>query len=43
MSIDEAKMSATVSLWTYNNERHIIIIGGINPAQKLERHMKHAP
>ena len=42
MSIDEAQSSATQWLWTYNNDRPNMAIGGITPAQKLERHMKHA-
>lgn len=42
MSIDEAQTSATEWLGTYNNERPNMAIGGITPAQKLERHMKHA-
>ena len=42
MSIDEAQDSATAWLWTYNNERPNMAIGGITPAQKLEQHMKHA-
>ena len=42
MSIEEAQTSATEWLWTYNNERPNMAIGGITPAQKLERHMKHA-
>ena len=42
ISIDEAQTSATQWLWTYNNERPNMAIGGITPAQKLERHMKHA-
>jgi putative transposase len=42
MSIDEAQTSATQWLWTYNNERPNMAIGGITPAQKLEQHMKHA-
>jgi putative transposase len=42
MSIDEAQASATKWLWTYNNERPNMAIGGITPAQKLRQHMKHA-
>jgi len=42
MSIDDAQTSATKWLWTYNNERPNMAIGGITPAQKLKRHMKHA-
>lgn len=41
-SIEAAQLSATQWLWTYNNERPNMAIGGITPAQKLERHMKHA-
>jgi len=42
MSVEEAQNSATAWLWTYNNERPNMAIGGITPVQKLERHMKHA-
>jgi len=42
MSIDEAQISATQWLWTYNNERPNMAIGGITPAQKLRQQMKHA-
>ena len=42
MSIDEAQASARQWLWTYNNERPNMAIGGITPAQKLKRHMKYA-
>ena len=42
ISIGEAQDSATQWLWTYNNERPNMAIGGITPAQKLEQHMKHA-
>jgi len=42
MGIDEAQISATQWLWTYNNGRPNMAIGGITFAQKLERHMKHA-
>jgi putative transposase len=41
-SIEAAQASATQWLWTYNNERPNMAIGGITPAQKLEQHMKHA-
>ena len=41
-SIEAAQLSATKWLWTYNNERPIMALGGITPAQKLEQHMKHA-
>ena len=41
-SIEAAQASATRWLWTYNNERPNMAIGGITPVQKLERHMKHA-
>lgn len=41
-SIEEAQASATRWLWTYNNERPNMAIGGITPAQKLERFMKNA-
>ena len=42
MSVEDAQTSATQWLWTYNNERPSMAIGGITPAQKLERHIKHA-
>ena len=42
MSIDETQAAATKWLWTYNNERPNMAIGGITPAQKLRQHMKHA-
>ena len=42
MSIHEAQVSATHWLWTYNNERPNMAIGGITPVQILERHIKHA-
>ena len=41
-SIKAAQLSATKWLLTYNNERPNMAIGSITPAQKLERHMKHA-
>ncbi len=34
-TIEEAQEIATDWLWTYNNERHNMAIGGITPAQKL--------
>ena len=36
-SIEEAQNYATQWLWTYNNERPNMGIGGITPAQKLKR------
>ena len=36
-SIEEAQSHATKWLWTYNNERPNMAIGGITPAQKLKR------
>ena len=36
-SIEEAQNYATKWLWTYNNERPNMGIGGITPAQKLKR------
>jgi putative transposase len=36
-SIEEAQHHATQWLWTYNNERPNMGIGGITPAQKLKR------
>ena len=35
-TIDEAQEIATDWLWTYNNERPDMGIGGITPAQKLK-------
>jgi putative transposase len=35
-SIEEAQEQATKWLWTYNNERPNMGIGGITPAQKLK-------
>ena len=34
-TIEEAQLTATKWLWTYNNERPNMAIGGITPAQKL--------
>ncbi len=34
-SIEEAQSYATKWLWTYNNERTDMVLGGITPAQKL--------
>ena len=42
MTVEEAQASATLWLWTYNNERPNMAIGGITPAQKLERNVKNA-
>ena len=36
-SIEEAQDHATKWLWTYNNERPNMALGGITPAQKLKR------
>jgi putative transposase len=36
-SIEEAQDHATQWLWTYNNDRPNMSIGGITPAQKLKR------
>jgi putative transposase len=36
VSIEEAQEFATQWLWTYNNERPNMGIGGITPAQKLK-------
>ena len=36
-TIEEAQYHATQWLWTYNNERPNMGIGGITPAQKLKR------
>jgi putative transposase len=36
VSIEEAQQFATQWLWTYNNERPNMGIGGITPAQKLK-------
>ena len=35
-TIDEAQNFATQWLWTYNNDRPNMAIGGITPAQKLK-------
>jgi putative transposase len=35
-SIEEAQEFATQWLWTYNNERPNMGIGGVTPAQKLK-------
>jgi putative transposase len=35
-SLEEAQEFATQWLWTYNNERPNMGIGGITPAQKLK-------
>ena len=35
-TIEEAQDQATEWLWTYNNERPNMGIGGITPAQKLK-------
>ena len=35
-SIEEAQDHATQWLWTYNNERPNMGLGGITPAQKLK-------
>ena len=34
-TIEEAQMTATQWLWTYNNERPNMALGGITPAMKL--------
>lgn len=36
-TIEEAQEIATDRLWTYNNERPNMGIGGITPAQKLKK------
>ena len=36
-TIEEAQMTATQWLWTYNNQRPNMAIGGITPAMKLEQ------
>ena len=36
-TIEEAQMTPTQWLWTYNNERPNMAIGGIIPAMKLEQ------
>jgi putative transposase len=35
-SIEEAQDTATEWLWTYNNDRPNMGIGGLTPAQKLK-------
>lgn len=39
-TIEEAQMTATRWLWTYNNERPNMAIGGITPAKKMEQAAK---
>jgi putative transposase len=39
-NIEEVRNAATNWLWTYNNERPNMGLGGITPAQKLKRQMK---
>jgi putative transposase len=39
-TISEVQYHATQWLWTYNNERPNMGLGGITPAQKLKRQMK---
>jgi putative transposase len=34
-TIEEAQMTATQWLWTYNNERPNMALGGITPAMKM--------
>ena len=34
-SLDEVQLGATAWLWTYNNERPNMALGGITPRQKL--------
>jgi len=41
-SIEAAQLSATQWLWTYNNERPNMAIGGITPAMKLKQRRKRA-
>jgi putative transposase len=35
-TIEEAQNQATEWLWTYNNERPNMVLGGITPAMKLK-------
>ena len=39
LEIEEVQTEATKWMWTYNNERHNMAIGGITPRQKLSRAM----
>jgi putative transposase len=41
LTINEVQDHATQWLWTYNNERPNMGLGGITPAQKLKRQMTH--
>ena len=41
-TIEEAQDQATKWLWTYNNDRPNMAIGGITPAQKLNMKLKIA-
>ena len=41
LTINEVQNHATKWLWTYNNERPNMGLGGITPAQKLKRQMTH--
>lgn len=42
-TIEEAQNTATTWLWTYNNERPNMGIGGITPAMKLAQTAKLKP
>ncbi len=37
-TLEEARETATNRLWTYNNDRPDMAIGGITPAMKLRNH-----
>ena len=37
-SLEEVQHGATAWLWTYNNERPNMALGGITPRQKLHQH-----
>ncbi|SUA54446.1 Integrase core domain [Oligella ureolytica] len=37
-NLEEVQQGATAWLWTYNNERPNMALGGITPKQKLHQH-----
>jgi len=41
-TIEEVQNAATKWLWTYNNERPNMAIGGITPKQKLQQSTQRA-
>lgn len=38
-NLEEVQQGATAWLWTYNNERPNMALGGITPKQKLHQHL----